>query len=157
MVLSHEGRILARATHEFPQHFPKPGWVEHDLDEIWKSVGDSIVQALQQAGVDSADCLGIGITNQRETTALWDRKSGRAAHRAIVWQDRRTADRCLELKEAGKEPLFRERTGLVLDPYFSGTKLEWLLEHVDGLRERVEAGKLAFGTIDSWLVYRLSG
>lgn len=157
MVLSPEGRILARATHEFPQHFPKPGWVEHDLDEIWKSVGDSIVQALQQAGVDSADCLGIGITNQRETTALWDRKSGRAAHRAIVWQDRRTADRCLELKEAGKEPLFRERTGLVLDPYFSGTKLEWLLEHVDGLRERVEAGKLAFGTIDSWLVYRLSG
>jgi glycerol kinase len=157
MVLSPDGRILAKATHEFPQHFPKPGWVEHDLDEIWKSVGDSIVKALQQAGVESSECAGIGITNQRETTVLWDRESGQAVHRAIVWQDRRTADRCLQLKEAGKEPLFRERTGLVLDPYFSGTKLEWLLENVDGLRKRAEAGKLAFGTIDSWLVYRLSG
>ena len=157
MVLSSDGKILARATNEFRQHFPRPGWVEHDLDEIWKSVGDSIVESLQQAGVESSNCAGIGITNQRETTVLWDRESGQAVHRAIVWQDRRTADRCLQLKEAGKELLFRERTGLVLDPYFSGTKLEWLLQNVDGLRERAEAGKLAFGTIDSWLVYRLSG
>jgi len=157
LVLSPEGRILAKATQEFPQHFPRPGWVEHDLDEIWKSVGDTIVQALRQAGVESSDCAGIGITNQRETTVVWDRESGRAVHRAIVWQDRRTADRCRELKNAGKEKLFRERTGLVLDPYFSGTKLEWLLLNVDGLMGPAEAGKLAFGTIDSWLVYRLSG
>ncbi|MDH3202399.1 MAG: FGGY family carbohydrate kinase, partial [Myxococcales bacterium] len=149
LILSPDGRILARATNEFPQHFPRPGWVEHDLDEIWKSVGDSIVQALRQAGVESSDCAGIGITNQRETTVLWERESGRAVHRAIVWQDRRTADRCRELKNAGKETLFRERTGLVLDPYLSGTKLEWLLQNVDGLKERAEAGKLAFGTIDS--------
>jgi len=157
LILSPDGQILAKATHEFPQHFPRPGWVEHDLDEIWTSVSASIAQALRQAGVESSDCAGIGITNQRETTVLWDRKSGQAVHRAIVWQDRRTAERCLELKEAGKEPLFRERTGLVLDPYLSGTKLEWLLRNVDGLMERAEAGKLAFGTIDSWLVYRLSG
>ncbi len=157
LLLSPDGRILAKATNEFPQHFPRPGWVEHDLDEIWKSVGDSIVQALSQAGVEPSDCLGIGITNQRETTVVWDRESGRAVHRAIVWQDRRTADRCRELKDAGKEALFRERTGLVLDPYLAGTKLEWLLQNVDGLKERAAAGKLAFGTIDSWLVYRLSG
>ncbi len=157
LLLSPDGRILAKATNEFPQHFPRPGWVEHDLDEIWKSVGDSIVQALSQAGVEPSDCLGIGITNQRETTVVWDRESGRAVHRAIVWQDRRTADRCRELKDAGKEALFRQRTGLVLDPYLAGTKLEWLLQNVDGLKERAAAGKLAFGTIDSWLVYRLSG
>ncbi len=157
LLLSPDGRILAKATNEFPQHFPRPGWVEHDLDEIWKSVGDSIVQALSQAGVEPSDCLGIGITNQRETTVVWDRESGRAGHRAIVWQDRRTADRCRELKDAGKEALFRQRTGLVLDPYLAGTKLEWLLQNVDGLKERAAAGKLAFGTIDSWLVYRLSG
>ncbi len=134
LLLSPDGRILAKATNEFPQHFPRPGWVEHDLDEIWKSVGDSIVQALSQAGVEPSDCLGIGITNQRETTVVWDRESGRAVHRAIVWQDRRTADRCRELKDAGKEALFRQRTGLVLDPYLAGTKLEWLLQNVDGLK-----------------------
>ncbi len=156
LILSTDGQILAKATHEFPQHFPKPGWVEHDLDDIWKSVGDAIVEALGKARLQPSDCAGIGITNQRETTVLWDRESGRAVHRAIVWQDRRTADRCRELKDAGKEQLFRERTGLVLDPYLAGTKLEWLLENVDGARQRAEAGKLAFGTIDSWLVYRLS-
>ncbi len=157
LLLSPDGRILGRANREFPQHFPKPGWVEHDLDEIWQSVGEAVGRAIEEAGVNPSQCLGIGITNQRETTVLWDRKTGRAVHRAIVWQDRRTADRCQELKDEGKEPLFRERTGLVLDPYLAGTKLEWLLDHVDGARKRAEKGELAFGTIDSWLVYRLSG
>ncbi|MGB5219585.1 MAG: glycerol kinase GlpK [Polyangiales bacterium] len=157
LLLSPDGRILGRANRDFPQHFPKPGWVEHDLDEIWQSVGEAVGRAIEEAGVNPSQCLGIGITNQRETTVLWDRKTGRAVHRAIVWQDRRTADRCQELKDEGKEPLFRERTGLVLDPYLAGTKLEWLLDHVDGARKRAEKGELAFGTIDSWLVYRLSG
>ena len=157
MLLSPAGEVLGRANHEFPQHFPSPGWVEHDLEEIWKSVGDAVRDAIERAGVPATDCLGIGITNQRETTVLWDRKTGRAVHRAIVWQDRRTADRCRELKDAGKEAMFRQRTGLVLDPYLAGTKLEWLLDHVDGARARAEKGELAFGTIDSWLVYRLSG
>ena len=157
LLLSPDGRILGRANREFPQHFPKPGWVEHDLDEIWQSVGEAAGRAIDEAGVNPSQCLGIGITNQRETTVLWDRKTGKAVHRAIVWQDRRTADRCQELKDEGKEPLFRERTGLVLDPYLAGTKLEWLLDHVDGARKRAEKGELAFGTIDSWLVYRLSG
>ena len=156
MLLSLEGKVLSRANHEFPQHFPRPGWVEHDVEEIWKSVGDAASEAIDRAGVAAGDCLGIGITNQRETTVLWDRKTGKALHNAIVWQDRRTAERCRELKEAGKERMFRERTGLVLDPYLAGTKLEWLLDHVEGARARAEKRELAFGTIDSWLVYRLS-
>ncbi|MEM7135417.1 MAG: glycerol kinase GlpK [Myxococcota bacterium] len=157
LVLSPSGAIKAKAGVEFTQHFPKPGWVEHDLDEVWKSVCDAVGTAIEKAGVRANDCLGIGITNQRETTVLWDRDSGEAAHRAIVWQDRRTADRCSELKAAGHEALFRERTGLVLDPYFSGTKLEWLLQQDASLMSRAKAGRLAFGTIDSWLVFRLSG
>jgi glycerol kinase len=157
LLLSPDGRIIGRANREFPQHFPQPGWVEHDLGEIWQSVGEAVSAAVEQTGVKPTDCLGIGITNQRETTVLWDRKTGEAVHKAIVWQDRRTADRCQELKDAGKEPLFAKRTGLVLDPYLAGTKLEWLLDHVDGARQRAEKGELAFGTIDSWLVYRLSG
>lgn len=157
IVLSESGEVLARANHEFPQHFPKPSWVEHEPEEIWQSIVAAVADAIEAAKLRATDCLCIGITNQRETTLLWDRKSGRAVHRAIVWQDRRTAERCRELKEAGTEELFRARTGLVLDPYFSGTKLEWLLEHVDGARRRAEAGELAFGTIDSWLVSRLSG
>ena len=157
LLLSPEGRVLGRANREFPQHFPKPGWVEHDLEEIWRSVVDAVAIAIAESGVDTSGCLGIGITNQRETTVLWDRNTGQAVHRAIVWQDRRTADRCRQLKDAGKEPLFAERTGLVLDPYLAGTKLEWLLENVDGAKERAAKGELAFGTIDSWLVYRLSG
>ena len=157
MLLSPDGEVLGRANHEFPQHFPRPGWVEHDVEEIWKSVADAVRDAIEAAGVAPAACLGIGITNQRETTVLWDRKTGKAVHKAIVWQDRRTADRCQELKDAGKEEVFRQRTGLVLDPYLAGTKLEWLLQNVDGARARAEKGDLAFGTIDSWLVYRLSG
>lgn len=157
MVLSDDGRILGRANREFPQHFPRPGWVEHDLDEIWQSVTDAIRGALDAAAVLPTHCLAIGITNQRETTIVWDRATGQPIHRAIVWQDRRTADRCRALAERGHEGMVRARTGLVLDPYFSGTKVEWLLDHVDGARARAEAGKLAFGTIDSWLVHRLSG
>jgi glycerol kinase len=157
MLLSPAGKVLGRANHEFPQHFPKPSWVEHDVEEIWKSVAKAVQDAIEQAGVAATDCLGIGITNQRETTVVWDRKTGKAVHNAIVWQDRRTADRCKELKDAGKEPMFRERTGLVLDPYLAGTKLEWILRNVEGARSRAEKGELAFGTIDCWLVYRLSG
>ena len=157
MLLSPDGEVLGRANHEFPQHFPRPGWVEHDLEEIWKSVGNAVRDAIARAKVPPSDCLGIGITNQRETTVLWERSSGKAVHRAIVWQDRRTADRCQELKDAGHEEMFRQRTGLVLDPYLAGTKVEWLLDHVDGARARAEKGELAFGTIDSWLVNRLSG
>jgi glycerol kinase len=157
LLLAPDGRILGKANREFPQHFPKPGWVEHDLDEIWTSIVGAVSDVLDATGVSIGDCLGIGITNQRETTVVWDRATGRAVQRAIVWQDRRTADRCAELKAAGKEPMFRERTGLVLDPYLAGTKLEWMLTHVEGVAARAERGDLAFGTIDSWLVYRLSG
>ncbi len=157
VLLDAQGRTLGRATREFPQHFPRPGWVEHDVEEIWQSVLGAIGEALGRAEVDAGRIAAIGITNQRETTVLWDRERGEAVHRAIVWQDRRTADRCRRLEEAGHGPLVRERTGLVLDPYFSGTKLAWLLEHVEGARARAEAGELAFGTIDSWLLWRLSG
>ncbi|MFW6197438.1 MAG: glycerol kinase GlpK [Myxococcota bacterium] len=158
VVLSAEGAILGKATREFPQHYPRSGWVEHDVAEIWASVTDAIAEGLSSAGVRAEDCKGIGITNQRETTVLWERGSPEAKpiHHAIVWQDRRTAQRCRELEEAGFGPLVRERTGLVLDPYFSGTKAEWLLDHVSGARRRADAGELAFGTIDSWLVWRLS-
>jgi glycerol kinase len=157
MVISDAAVILGRATREFRQHFPEPGLVEHEPDEIWASVLDALVEATRQAGVRAQDCAGIGITNQRETTMLWDRRSGKSVHRAIVWQDRRTSARCAELKAKGLLPLVQERTGLVLDPYFSGTKLEWLLDHVDGARARADAGELAFGTVDSFLVSRLTG
>ena len=150
-----DARVLGKSNHEFPQHFPKSGWVEHDVEEIWKSIVAAIADAQKEAGVTGEGCRAVGITNQRETTVLWDRKTGAAVHRAIVWQDRRTADTCARLKSDGLEATFRERTGLVLDPYFSGTKLAWLFDHVDGARKR--AGELAFGTIDSWLVSRLTG
>ena len=156
LLLSPEGKILGRANREFPQHFPRPSWVEHDLEEIWQSVGDAVEAAVAETGVRPADCLGIGITNQRETTVLWDASSGEAVGRAIVWQDRRTADRCEALKAEGFEELVAKRTGLRLDPYFSGTKLAWALENVPGARELARAGKLRFGTIDSWLVWKLT-
>jgi glycerol kinase len=156
LVIGSDARILGKATHEFPQHFPEPGLVEHDVEEIWQSVAAATREALRASGVRPRDCAGIGITNQRETTVVWDRASGRPIHRAIVWQDRRTSARCAALKAEGHEARFRERTGLVLDPYFSGTKIEWLLDHVDGARVRAEAGALAFGTMDSVLVHRLT-
>jgi glycerol kinase len=157
LVMSEDGVVRGRGSREFPQYFPSPGLVEHDPQEIWTSVTDALGDALKSASLRAQDCAGIGITNQRETTLLWDRKTGRAVHRAIVWQDRRTSARCAELKSAGLEPLFRERTGLVLDPYFSGTKLEWLLDHVDGARAHAERGEWVFGTVDSYLVHRLTG
>lgn len=157
LVLSKDAQVLGKCTEDFPQHFPRPGWVEHDPEEIWRSVLNALGAALKQAEVDPSACAGIGITNQRETTLLWDRLTGRPVHNAIVWQDRRTAALCDGLRARGLEPLFRERTGLVLDPYFSGTKIAWLLDNVAGLRGRAERGDIAFGTIDSFLVHRLSG
>jgi glycerol kinase len=151
IVFDSKGRPAGRAYSEFQQHFPRPGWVEHDADEIWDVTRRVAGEALAGAGIGGADLAGIGITNQRETVVAWDPDSGRPLHRAIVWQDRRTAARCDELREAGHEALFRERTGLVIDPYFSGTKMEWLL-HEGG----VEPGA-AFGTIDSWLAFKLTG
>jgi len=156
VLLSSSGEVLAKANREFPQHYPQPGWVEHDLDEIWQSVLDSIADVFAKSGASPKDCAGIGITNQRETTIVWERKGGAPIHRAIVWQDRRTSSRTEELRASGYEALVRERTGLVLDPYFSGTKIDWILNHVDGARARAQRGELCFGTIDSWLVWRLS-
>ena len=151
LVFDERGRVAGRAYSEFEQHFPRPGWVEHDAREIWDVSRRVARSALDVARIDGLRLAGIGITNQRETVVAWDRDSGEPLHRAIVWQDRRTAERCDELREQGREELFRERTGLVLDSYFSGTKMEWLIKHGD-----VDAGA-AFGTIDSWLVYKLTG
>ncbi|QLQ24263.1 MAG: glycerol kinase GlpK [Dechloromonas sp.] len=151
------GRAVASAQRELTQYFPQPGWVEHDPDEIWRTQLDCGRAALAEAAIAPGDVAAIGITNQRETTVLWDRASGRPLAPAIVWQDRRTAGRCAELKAAGHEALFRARTGLLLDPYFSGTKLAWLLDAIPGARQRAERGELAFGTIDSWLVWQLTG
>jgi glycerol kinase len=156
LVFDHAGRVVASAQQEFKQHFPQPGWVEHDANEIWSTQLACAKGALSQAGASAADLAAIGITNQRETTLLWDRRTGAPIAPAIVWQDRRTAGVCNELREQGVEERVRERTGLVLDPYFSGTKLGWLLDHVVGARTRAERGELAFGTIDSWLVWNLT-
>ncbi len=157
LVVNHDGRIVGRGYSEFPQHYPKPGWVEHDPEEIWGTVERTVPAALADAGITGGDVAAIGITNQRETSVLWRRDSGRPVHNAIVWQCRRTTELCASLKKDGHEALFRERTGLVLDPYFSGTKIRWLLDNVPGAREDAEAGALAFGTIDTFLLSRLTG
>jgi glycerol kinase len=151
LVFDREGRIAGRAYSEFEQHFPRPGWVEHDAAEIWEVTRAVAAEAIADAGVDGSDLDGIGITNQRETIVAWDPDTGEPVHHALVWQDRRTSARCDELREAGHEGLVRERTGLVIDPYFSGTKIEWLLQNVDAARNAV------FGTIDSWLIFKLTG
>ncbi|WP_157281861.1 glycerol kinase GlpK [Pelomonas sp. Root1237] len=153
LVFGRDGRLLASAQRELPQHFPQPGWVEHDAEEIWTHQVECAREAVAKAGVKVA---AIGITNQRETVVLWDRKTGKPLHKALVWQDRRTAAFCEQLKSQGLEPRVRELTGLVLDPYFSATKLRWLLDHVPGARERAARGELAFGTIDSWLLWKLT-
>ena len=157
VVFDHAGRIVAMAQREFTQHFPHSGWVEHDAEEIWATQAATIAEVLARARLAPGDIAAIGITNQRETTVLWDRRTGRPVAPAIVWQDRRTADHCARLKSEGLEPEVARRTGLLLDPYFSGTKLAWLLDHVDGARARAEAGELAFGTVDSWLIWKLTG
>jgi glycerol kinase len=157
LIFDHDGQIKGRAYSEFTQHYPKPGWVEHDAEEIWLVTVKVIAEALRAADIRASELRAIGITNQRETAVLWDRATGKPVAKAIVWQDRRTARFCDELKERGLEETFRRKTGLVIDPYFSGTKVKWLLDHVEGLRARAERGEIAFGTIDSWLVWRLTG
>ena len=157
LVFDHAGTVRAVAQTEFRQIFPQPGWVEHDAMEIWATQSGVLHEALAKARIDAADIAAIGITNQRETTVLWDRATGKPVANAIVWQDRRTAGLCDELRAAGHAALFAGKTGLVLDAYFSGTKLKWLLDHVPGARDRAARGELAFGTIDSWLVWNLTG
>ncbi len=149
--------VMSSAQEEFPQHFPQSGWVEHDPEDIWSSTAAMCRQAIERNHASSRDIAAIGITNQRETTIVWDKATGRAIYNAIVWQDRRTADYCRELKDAGHEPMVTEKTGLLLDPYFSATKLKWILDNVDGARERAAKGTLLFGTVDSFLIWHLTG
>jgi len=157
LIYDHSFAVVASAQQEFAQIYPQPGWVEHDPEAIWASVQDVVRQAMREADASAADVTAIGITNQRETTLIWDRKTGACVYNAIVWQDRRTASYCEQLKEAGAEAAVIARTGLRLDPYFSATKIAWILDNVDGVRERAEAGDLAFGTVDSFLLWRLTG
>ena len=157
ILFDEEGEPVSVAQREFRQIFPQPGWVEHDPKEIFSTQRETARQALGQAGVSLKNVMSVGITNQRETTIVWDRQSGEPIHNAIVWQDRRTAPQCTELKELGAESLVRERTGLVIDPYFSGTKIAWILDNVPGARRRAGLGELAFGTVDTWLAWHLTG
>ena len=157
IVFESSGRIVHTAQKEFTQIYPQPGWVEHDPAEIWSSQLEVVVQAMTECGLPPRSVVAAGITNQRETTILWDRRTGEPVYNAIVWQDRRTAGYCDELRRAGAEPEVQSRTGLLLDPYFSGTKLRWILENVAGVRRRAEAGELAFGTVDTWLIWKLTG
>jgi len=157
IVFDASGHPVASAQKELPQIFPRPGWVEHDPEEIWSATVEVCRGALVQARLDASALAGIGITNQRETTVVWDRATGKPVHNAIVWQDRRTAERCQALKQAGHEKIFSDRTGLLLDPYFAGTKIEWILDHVAGARAAAEKGALAAGTIECFLLWRLTG
>ncbi len=157
ILFNRRGEIVHIAQQEFTQYFPKPGWVEHNAQEIWGSILAVIAACLSEADVKPQQIAGIGITNQRETTVVWDKHTGKPVYNAIVWQSRQTADICNELKEKGYDPLFRQKTGLLIDAYFSGTKVKWILDHVEGAREKAEKGDLLFGTIDTWLVWKLSG
>ena len=157
LVFDEDAEPIGRGYREFTQHFPQPGWVEHDAQEIWAVTQAVALEALDDAGAVPGELDAVGITGQRETVFVWDPSTGEPLHRAIVWQDRRTAARCRELRDAGHEELVRTRTGLVLDPYFSATKIEWLLANVDGLAERAAAGKAMFGTVDAWLSFQLTG
>lgn len=156
IVFDHEGRICATAQKEFPQHFPKPGWVEHDPKDIWSSEASVIAEAITSMGINGLNIVGIGITNQRETTIVWDAETGEPVYNAIVWQDRRTSEYCDSLKEQNLTGFIREKTGLIIDAYFSATKIRWILENVPGARARAEAGKLRFGTVDTWLLWNLT-
>ncbi|HXJ78482.1 MAG TPA: glycerol kinase GlpK [Candidatus Methylomirabilis sp.] len=157
LVVDPDGAVRGRGYAELPQHFPRPGWVEHDPEEIWQTTCEALAKALRAASVSATEVAAVGITNQRETTLLWERASGQPVANAIVWQCRRTVALCEALKAEGAEPEFKDKTGLVLDPYFSGTKIRWLLDEVPGTRARAERGELAFGTVDSWLLWRLTG
>ncbi|HEY9249306.1 MAG TPA: FGGY family carbohydrate kinase, partial [Rariglobus sp.] len=157
IVFDHAGGIVAVAQKEFPQYYPRPGWVEHDPLEIWSSQNATAAEALARANLSADAIAAVGITNQRETTIVWDRETGRPVCNAIVWQDRRTADDCAQLKRDGVEPLVAAKTGLRLDPYFSATKLRWILDHVPGARARARDGRLLFGTVDTWLLWQLTG
>ena len=157
IVFDEDMSVRAVAQEEFPQHYPKSGWVEHDPSDLWSTTASTCRGAIEKAGISAADIAAIGITNQRETTLVWDRETGEPVHNAIVWQDRRTAPLCEELRAAGHEKMVTEKTGLLLDPYFSGTKLKWILDNVEGAREKAEAGKLLFGTVDTFLVWKLTG
>jgi glycerol kinase len=157
LVFDLQGELLGRAYREFTQHFPRPGWVEHDATEIWEVSHAVAGEALEDAGTEPGELEAVGITNQRETVVCWDPETGEPLHRALVWQDRRTAARCEELRERGEEDAVRATTGLVLDPYFSATKIEWLLRNVDGLEQRAREGRAVFGTIDAWLLFKLTG
>ncbi|MEP6773585.1 MAG: glycerol kinase GlpK, partial [Polaromonas sp.] len=157
IVFDEHGHIVALAQQELPQIYPRPGWVEHDPMEIWRTQLATAREVLAKANIKSSDIRALGITNQRETTALWNRKTGQPVHHAIVWQDRRAESTCAQLREQGKESLIQSRTGLLIDAYFSGTKLKWLLDNAPGARAQAERGELAFGTIDSWLMWQLTG
>lgn len=157
IIFDHDGKICAVAQKEFQQIYPKPGWVEHDPMEIWSSQSATAAEAISRADLSADSIAAVGVTNQRETTIVWDKKTGKPVYNAIVWQDRRTADYCRKLKEEGMEAMVSEKTGLRLDPYFAGTKVRWILENVEGARARAEAGELLFGTVDSWLVWQLTG
>ncbi len=156
IVFDHEGKVRSVAQKEFTQHFPKPGWVEHDPKEIWSSEAAVIAEAISAIGINGLDIAGIGITNQRETTIVWDAETGEPVSNAIVWQDRRTSEYCDSLKQQGLTERIREKTGLIIDAYFSGTKIRWILENVPGAREKAEKGKLRFGTVDTWLIWNLT-
>ena len=157
ILFNKEGKIVQVSQKEFTQHFPKPGWVEHDANEIWGSILAVIASCLTEANVKAEQVAAIGITNQRETAVVWDKNTGIPVHRAIVWQSRQTDDICDELRAKGYDKKVREKTGLLIDPYFSGTKVKWILDHVEGAREKAERGELLFGTIDTWLIWNLSG
>ncbi|MEH7494791.1 glycerol kinase GlpK [Neobacillus niacini] len=157
ILFNKQGEIVFVAQKEFTQHFPKPGWVEHNANEIWGSVLSVITELLSESGIKPEQIAGIGITNQRETTVIWDKETGEPIYNAIVWQSRQTSDICEELKTKGYDDLFRSKTGLLIDAYFSGTKVKWILDHVEGAREKAVQGKLLFGTIDTWIVWKLSG
>lgn len=157
ILFDREGRMVYSAQREFPQYFPEPGWVEQNANEIWGSILAVIATCLSEAGVKTQQIEGIGITNQRETTVIWDKDTGVPVYHAIVWQSRQTAEICERLIAEGHDSMVRDKTGLLIDPYFSGTKIKWILDHVDGVRERAERGELLFGTIDTWLIWKLSG
>ena len=156
LVLDHDANIVSVAQREFTQIYPRPGWVEHDAREIWATQSSTLTEALAKAGISSDEIAAIGITNQRETTVVWEKATGKPVYNAIVWQCRRTTDICARLKKEGLEDYIRENTGLVIDPYFSGTKIAWILENVEGARQKADNGELLFGTIDTWLIWNMT-